>query len=75
MTWADLVAWHGLDGVKHAFPKAIAAMKKSGKFRKVFDHYDRVAEVPEIKAYLASERRLKYGNGIYRHYPELDLKG
>ena len=74
MTWADLVAWHGLDGVKFAFPKAIEALKKSGKYPKVFEHYGRVAEVPEVKAYLGSERRMDYNNGIYRHYPELDLE-
>ena len=75
MTWADLVAWHGLDGVTHAFPKAIEAMKKSEKYSKVFDLYERVSEVPEIKGYLESDRRMKYSNGIYRHYPELDLQG
>ena len=74
MTWADLVAWHGLDGVTHAFPKAIEAMQKSGKYTKVFEHYNRVGDVPEIKEYLGSERRMKYGNGIYRHYAELDLQ-
>lgn len=74
MTWADLVAWHGLDGVTHAFPKAIEAMQKSGKYTKVFEHYNRVGHVPEIKEYLGSERRMKYGNGVYRHYPDLDLQ-
>lgn len=74
MTWADLVAWHGLNGVEHAFPKALETMKKSGKYSKLFEHYNRVAERPEVKDYLGSERRMKYGNGIYRHYPELDLE-
>ena len=74
MTWADLVAWHGLDGVTHAFPKAMEAMRKSEKYTKVFQLHDRVSKVPEIKEYLGSERRMKYGNGIYRHYPELDLQ-
>ena len=74
MTWADLVAWQGLDGVTYAFPKAMEAMKKSGKYSKVFDLYERVSKLPEIKTYLESEKRMKYGNGIYRYYPELDLQ-
>ena len=75
MTWADLVAWHGLDGVRHAFPKAIESIRHSKKYAKVFEHYSRVIEVPEIKEYLGSKRRMNYGNGIYRQYPELDLEG
>ncbi len=74
MTWVDMVAWQSLDGVTHAFPKAVEAMKKSGKYLKLFEHYERVAEVPEIKTYLASDMRLDYNNGVYRHYPELDLQ-
>ena len=32
----------------------------------------RVAELPELRGYLASDRRLPFGDGIFRHYPELD---
>ena len=74
MTWADLVAWYGLDGVTHAFPNCIETMKKSEHYTKVFALYERIKHVPEIKEYLGSERRQKYGDGIYRHYPELDLQ-
>jgi glutathione S-transferase len=28
--------------------------------------------LPELAAYLASDRRLPFGNGIFRCYPELD---
>jgi glutathione S-transferase len=31
-----------------------------------------VAQIPGIKAYLASGRRQAFSNGIFRHYPELD---
>ena len=35
--------------------------------------HDRVAKLPGIAAYLASERRIAFNtDGIFRHYPELD---
>ena len=38
------------------------------------DLHDRVAIRPNIKAYLASERRIAFNeDGIFRHYKELDL--
>lgn len=62
-----------LDGVRFAFPKTLASLEGSGKYDSVFTLYQAVKQVPNIKAYLESERRLKYSNGIYRHYPELDV--
>jgi glutathione S-transferase len=47
-------------------------IEKEGKLAKIFALYERVKERPNIKTYLASERRQAYGMGIYRHYPELD---
>lgn len=58
--------------MKHAFPKAMARIENEGKYEQVFALYERVKARPNIKAYLASERRQPYGMGIYRHYPELD---
>ena len=38
------------------------------------DLHDRVAARPNIKAYLASERRIAFNeDGIFRHYKELDV--
>ncbi|KAH8647314.1 hypothetical protein BX600DRAFT_484565 [Xylariales sp. PMI_506] len=73
LTYADLVLYQCLDGVTHAFPKAIDLVKKSGKYDRVFKLYEAVQERPRIKEYLASERRQKYGMGIYRYYEELDV--
>ncbi|KAI0196938.1 hypothetical protein F4808DRAFT_452624 [Astrocystis sublimbata] len=70
---ADLVLFQVLDGVMFAFPKAISAAQTSGNYIDVFKLYDAVKERPKIKAYLDSERRQKYSQGIYRYYPELDL--
>jgi glutathione S-transferase len=47
-------------------------MRKSGKYDGVFKLVDAVKERPNTKAYLASDRRAQYSNGIWRQYPELD---
>jgi len=72
LSYADLVLFQCLDGVTHAFPNAIAKIKKGGEYKGVFGLYDAVKNRPRIKAYLESEKRQEYGMGIYRHYPELD---
>jgi len=73
LTWADLVLWHCIDGVSHAFPKAMQNMILSGMFGKVFAHQRRIGARENIANYLESDRRQAYGKGIYRHYPELDV--
>jgi glutathione S-transferase len=72
ITYADLVFFYTLDGVTFAFPKCVKTMRESGVYEKVFGHYERVKGLESVKAYLESERRMKFSNGIYRHYPELD---
>ena len=47
-------------------------LKESGKYDGVFKLYEAVKERPNISAYLASERRFAYSDGIWRHYPELE---
>ncbi|KAL6244351.1 hypothetical protein RBB50_008593 [Rhinocladiella similis] len=72
LTYADLVLFQTLDGVSFAFPKRVAKLNEGAKYDKVFTLYERVKGLDKIKAYLESDRRLKYSQGIYRHYPELD---
>lgn len=74
LTYADLVFWQCVDGVSFAFPVAMKQMRGSGEYGKVFELYERVKGRESIAAYLESSRRQKYGNGIYRHYPELDAE-
>ena len=62
-----------MDGTKLQFPKAIKKMQDSGKYDGVFKLYEAVKERPNIKAYLASDRRQKWGLGVYRYYEELDV--
>ncbi|KAF2993365.1 hypothetical protein E8E14_000192 [Neopestalotiopsis sp. 37M] len=73
LSYADLVLYQCLDGVKFAFPKAMESAEKSGKYNQVFKLYEAVKDRPRIKDYLKSERRQKYSMGIYRYYPELDV--
>lgn len=72
LSYADLVLFHCLDGIKYAFPNALRRIEGEGAYKGVFELYDAVKNRPRIKEYLESERRQKYGQGIYRHYPELD---
>ncbi|KAI4188448.1 MAG: hypothetical protein LQ348_003927 [Seirophora lacunosa] len=72
LTYADLVLWQGLDGVTFAFPKAVRRLRGGGEYERVWALYERVKGREEVKAYLGSERRLGYGNGVWRFYAELD---
>ncbi|KAK4244603.1 glutathione S-transferase [Corynascus novoguineensis] len=74
LTYADLVLFQCLDGLKFMFPKAVAKLEREGKHSKVFALHQAVAERPRIAAYLESSRRQKYSNGIYRYYEELDIE-
>lgn len=74
MTYADLVLWQCLDGVGWAFPKAVGRMREEGGYGRVWEHQERVRGVEGVKGYLESGRRLGYGVGIYRYYPELDVE-
>ncbi|KAL2127031.1 hypothetical protein VTI74DRAFT_11441 [Chaetomium olivicolor] len=74
LTYADLVLFQCVDGVKFMFPKAMAKLEHEGKHAKVFELHRAVAERPKIKEYLESSRRQKYSNGIYRYYEELDIE-
>lgn len=61
-----------MHGTEFAFPKLMKKMRDSGKYDGVFKLYEAVGERPNVKKYLASDRRAAYSNGIWRHYPELD---
>lgn len=72
LTYADLVLFQCLDGVSFAFPKSVGRLRASGEFAGVWGLYERVKGREEVRRYLDSERRLPYGNGIWRYYEELD---
>ncbi|GIZ39747.1 hypothetical protein CKM354_000311900 [Cercospora kikuchii] len=69
LTYADTTVWQVLDGLYFAFPKEMQARQK--EFPELLDtFYNSVKE--ELKAYLESNRRLAYSQGVFRYYPELD---
>ncbi|MBZ6379753.1 glutathione S-transferase [Pacificimonas flava] len=72
VTWsyADTGFYVLMSGLCHAFPKRMAALED--EFRPLFAHRDRIAKLPELQDYFKSERCLPFGEGIFRHYPELD---
>lgn len=71
LTYPDLSLFQMVEGLRYAFPKAMKAAEKD--IPRVVELHDKVAARPNIKAYLASPRRIPFNEkGIFRRYPELD---
>ncbi len=72
-TYADTSLFQLVEGLRYMFPRRMAAIERN--YRGVLRICNQVAELPGIKAYLASERRLGFNtDGIFRYYPELDAE-
>jgi glutathione S-transferase len=69
-TYADLSLFHLIEGLSFAFPKRMAAVARDCP--RVMALHQAVAALPALRAYLASDRHQPFGEGIFRHYPELD---
>jgi glutathione S-transferase len=71
LTYIDLSLFQIVEGLRYAFPKRMKTFER--KIPGLVDLRDRVAARPNIKAYLASKRRIAFNeDGIFRHYKELD---
>ncbi len=71
LTYVDLSLFQVMEGLSYAFPLAMARLR--GGWPGLIALQNRVAGLPRIVAYLASERRIAFNqDGIFRHYPELD---
>ena len=71
-TYADTSLFHLVEGLRYMFPRRMAAIERD--YPGVVGIRDMVAGLPGIRAYLKSERRVAFSqDGIFRHYPELDL--
>lgn len=71
LTYVDLSLFQIVDGLRYAFPKRMTAFER--EIPGLVGLRDRIAARPNIKAYLASERRIPFNEqGIFRHYRELD---
>jgi glutathione S-transferase len=70
-SYADLSLFHLIAGLRYAFPRRMARVERD--FPALLSLHERVASLPELQDYLASDRRLPFSeDDIFRHYPELD---
>ncbi|WP_455269446.1 glutathione S-transferase [Rhizobium herbae] len=71
LTYVDLSLFHLVEGLRYAFPSTMTAAEPDYPLLAALNA--QVRELPRIKAYLASDRRLAFNEeGIFRYYPELD---
>jgi glutathione S-transferase len=71
LTYVDLSLFQLIEGLRYAFPKRMKKFER--QIPKLVALHDRVALRPNIKAYLASDRRIAFNkDGIFRHYKALD---
>jgi glutathione S-transferase len=72
LSYADLSLFQVIEGLRYAYPAA--TQQVLARTPAIVSLHDRVAALPRVAAYLRSERRLPFNEqGIFRHYPELDL--
>jgi len=72
LTYADLSLFQIVEGLRYAFPKRMKAFER--RIPGLIDLHDRVAVRPNIKPYLASDRRIAFNeDGIFRRYKALDF--
>lgn len=72
LTYADLSLFQIVEGLRYAFPRRMKAFER--EIPGLAGLRDRVAARPNIKAYLASDRRIPFNeDGIFRRYKELDV--
>jgi len=73
LTYVDLSMFQMIAGLRYAFPQAMASLGSGYPHLRALSR--RVASRPRIAAYLKSKRRLPFNRqGLFRRYPELDLK-
>ena len=71
-SYVDLAMFQVLSGLEYAFPNAMKKLAPS--IPRLLALQTEIAARPRLAAYLASDRRLPFNEqGIFRHYPELDL--
>jgi glutathione S-transferase len=72
LTYIDLSLFQIVEGLRYAFPNRMKAFER--KIPGLVELRDRVAARPNIRAYLASDRRIAFNeDGIFRRYKELDI--
>ena len=72
LTYVDLSLFQIVEGLRYAFPKRMKQFES--EIPGLIDMHGRVAARPNIKAYLASDRRIPFNeSGLFRCYRELDI--
>jgi glutathione S-transferase len=72
VSYVDLSLFQMVAGLRYAFPRVMAKLER--EHLRVAALHDRVSARPRLAAYLSSPRRLPFNQqGIFRHYPELDV--
>jgi glutathione S-transferase len=70
-SYVDLSLFQLVSGLDYAFPNTMRRMHK--RMPRLRALAERIAERPNVAAYLASPRRIPFNeDGIFRHYAELD---
>jgi glutathione S-transferase len=70
-TYADTSLFQVIEGLRYMFPQRMKTLEPD--YPNLVRIHDQVADLPGIKAYLKSDRRLAFNtDGIFRAYPELD---
>ena len=70
-TYCDTSLFQLIEGLRYMFPKRMKTLEPD--YPNLIRIRDQVAELPGIRAYLKSDRRIPFNtDGIFRHYPELD---
>jgi glutathione S-transferase len=72
LTYVDLSLFQIVEGLRYAFPKRMKRFES--EIPLLIDLHGRVVARPNIKAYLASDRRIPFNeSGLFRRYGELDI--
>jgi glutathione S-transferase len=72
LSYVDLSIFQTIEGLRYAFPKAMK--RTASNYPLLLDLHYRVALQPRVARYLKSKRRIPFNKqGIFRHYPELDI--
>jgi glutathione S-transferase len=70
-TYGDTSLFQLIEGLRYMFPRRMKALEPD--FPRLIAIRNRVATLPGLADYLASDRRIAFNtDGIFRHYPELD---
>ncbi len=70
-SYGDTSLFQLVEGLRYMFPRRMKTLEPD--YPALIRIRDQVADLPGIRAYLQSDRRIAFNtDGIFRHYPELD---